>query len=93
MIVDWHHGTPITGTSASQNARMEAQTSIATILEFPATRPRASWVPRHACPCTVDDIEFHSLKLIQHFLQCDSPAFDAVVAIVMIRGRQSRNPG
>src|SRR5215472_16738962 len=48
---------------------MEAQTSIATILEFPGTRSRDPWVPRHARSCTVDDIEFHSLKLIQHL--CD----------------------
>src|SRR6516165_9656227 len=45
---------------------MEAQTSIATILEFPGTRPRDPWVPPHARPCTVDDVEFYSLKLIQH---------------------------
>ena len=49
-----------------QNARMEAQTSIATILEFPTVRSREPWVPPHARPRTVDDIEFYSLKLIQH---------------------------
>jgi hypothetical protein len=49
-----------------QNVRMEAQTSIATILEFPVTRSREPWVPRHARPCTVDDVESYSLKLIQH---------------------------
>jgi hypothetical protein len=36
------------------------------ILEFPAARPRDPWVPRHARQCTVDDIEFYSLKLIWH---------------------------
>ena len=51
---------------ASQNARVDAQTSIATILEFPTPRVRAAWVPAHARPCTVDDVEFHYLKLIQH---------------------------
>jgi len=45
---------------------MDTQTSIATILEFPGEKPRDPWVPRHARPCTVDDIEFQSLKLIQH---------------------------
>ena len=43
-----------------------AQTSIATILEFPTPRVRAAWVPPHASPCTVDDVEFYYLKLIQH---------------------------
>ena len=45
---------------------MDAQTSIATILEFPTASVRAPWVPPHARPCTVDDVEFYSLKLIQH---------------------------
>jgi hypothetical protein len=44
---------------------VDAQTSIATILEFPTTRSRGTWVPPHARPCTVDDVEFYSLKLIQ----------------------------
>jgi hypothetical protein len=48
---------------------MDTQTSIATILEFPSEKPRDPGVPRHARPCTVDDIEFQSLKLIQHL--CD----------------------
>jgi hypothetical protein len=53
---------------ASQNVRADAQTqtSIATILEFPTPRVRATWVPAHARPCTVDDVEFYYLKLIQH---------------------------
>ena len=51
---------------ASQNVRVDAQTSIATILEFPTPRVRAAWVPPHARPCTVDDVEFYYLKLIQH---------------------------
>jgi hypothetical protein len=46
--------------------RVDAQTSIATILEFPSARARAPWVPRHTRPCTVDDVEFYYLKLIQH---------------------------
>jgi hypothetical protein len=41
---------------ASQNVRVDAQTSIATILEFPTPRVRAAWVPPHARPCTVDDV-------------------------------------
>jgi hypothetical protein len=45
---------------------MDTQTPIATILEFPTARSRDPWVPRHARPCTVDDVEFYSLKLIQH---------------------------
>src|SRR5215472_18662834 len=48
---------------------MEAQTSIAIILEFPGARSRDPWAPRHARPCTVDDVEFYSLKLIRHL--CD----------------------
>jgi hypothetical protein len=51
---------------ASQNVRVGAQTSIATILEFPTPEVRAAWVPPHARPCTVDDVEFYYLKLIQH---------------------------
>jgi hypothetical protein len=43
-----------------------AQISIATILEFPDARSREPWVPRHTRPCTVDEVEFYSLKLIQH---------------------------
>jgi hypothetical protein len=50
----------------SQNVRVDAQTSIATILEFPTRSVRAAWVPPHARPCTVDDVEFYCLKLIQH---------------------------
>jgi hypothetical protein len=45
---------------------MEAQTSIATVLGFPVARVRAPCVSRHARPCAVDNIEFYSLKLIQH---------------------------
>jgi hypothetical protein len=41
-------------------------TSIATILEFPDRRTRKPWVPRHTRPCTIDDVEFYWLKLIQH---------------------------
>src|SRR6516164_2841706 len=48
---------------------MEAQTSIATILEFPSTRPRHPCDPRRLRRCTVEDIEFYSLKLIRHL--CD----------------------
>jgi hypothetical protein len=51
---------------ASQNVRVDAQTSIATILEFPTPRVRAAWVPPHARPCAVDDVEVYYLKLIQH---------------------------
>jgi len=51
---------------AIHDGRMEAQISIATILEFPTARLREPWVPRHASPCTVDDVEFYSLKLIRH---------------------------
>ena len=54
------------GAEASQNVRVDAQTSIATILEFPTPRVRAAWVPPHARPCTVDDVEFYYLELIQH---------------------------
>jgi hypothetical protein len=32
----------------------------------PHPRVRATWVPAHARPCTVDDVEFYYLKLIQH---------------------------
>jgi hypothetical protein len=32
----------------------------------PTPRVRAAWVPPHARPCTVDDVEFYYLKLIQH---------------------------
>jgi hypothetical protein len=64
-LAQWH---PRLGTSAGQNVRMDAQTSIATILEFPTARSREPWVPRHARPCTVDDIEFYSLTLIQHLV-------------------------
>ena len=46
--------------------RVDAQTSIATILEFPTPSVRVAWVPPHARPCTVDDVEFYYLKLIQH---------------------------
>jgi hypothetical protein len=52
--------------NASQNGRVDAQTSIATILEFPTPRVRVARVPAHARPCTVDDVEFYYLKLIQH---------------------------
>jgi hypothetical protein len=62
-LAPWH---PRSGTLAGQNVRVDAQTSIATILEFPSTRTREPWVPQHARPCTVDNIEFYSLKLIQH---------------------------
>ena len=48
------------------NGRMGTQTSIATILELPGPRVRDPWVPRHTRPCTVDDVEFYSLKLIRH---------------------------
>jgi hypothetical protein len=34
--------------------------------ELHGTRLRDLWMPRHARPCTTDDIEFHSLKLTQH---------------------------
>ena len=51
---------------ASQNVRVDAPTSIATILEFPTQKVRAAWAPPHARPCTVDDVEFYYLKLIQH---------------------------
>jgi hypothetical protein len=44
-LAPWH---PRLGTLVSQNARMPTQISIATILEFPAARPRDPWVPRHA---------------------------------------------
>ena len=65
MAGDWHHGTPVGGTGESKCAH--ADTNIdATILEFPATRSRGPWVPQHARRCTVDDLEFYSLKLIQH---------------------------
>jgi len=50
---------------------MDAQTSIATILEFPATRMRDPWVPSHARPYTVEGIEFHSLKLIEAMTAVD----------------------
>jgi hypothetical protein len=43
---------------------MEAQTSIAAILEFPPLAE--SWIPPHARRCTADDIAFHSLRLLQH---------------------------
>jgi len=43
---------------------MKIQTSIATILEFPRTRDPSG--ARHIRQCTVDDIEFHSLKPIRH---------------------------
>jgi hypothetical protein len=42
---------------------MEHQTTVATILEFPAVAE--TWIPRHARQCTADDIEFHSLRLLQ----------------------------
>jgi hypothetical protein len=45
---------------------MDPQTSIATILEFPIERTRAPWVPPHTRQCTVDDVEFYSLRLLQH---------------------------
>jgi len=32
----------------------------------PRGKVRAAWVPPHARPCTVDDVEFYHLKLIQH---------------------------
>jgi hypothetical protein len=41
------------------------------ISEFPTTRSGDSWVPPHACPYTVDDVEFYSLKLIQHHCDVD----------------------
>jgi hypothetical protein len=48
------------------NGYIEAQTSIATVLEFPTARVRGLWVPPPTRPCAVDDVEFYSLKLIQH---------------------------
>jgi hypothetical protein len=36
------------------------------VLEFPSGRPGEPWVPRHARQCTVEDVEFYWLKLIQH---------------------------
>jgi hypothetical protein len=43
---------------------MTDQTTVATILEFLTVAE--SWIPPHARQCTADDIEFHSLKLLQH---------------------------
>lgn len=43
---------------------MAHQTTVATILEFPTVAE--SWIPPHASQCTADDIEFHSLRLLQH---------------------------
>jgi hypothetical protein len=40
------------------------QTTVATILEFPTLAE--AWIPSHAGQCTADDIEFHSMKLLQH---------------------------
>jgi hypothetical protein len=37
-----------------------------TNIDYNYIRSRAPWVPQHARPCTVDDVEFYSLKLIQH---------------------------
>ena len=51
--------------------RMHAQTSIATKLEFPATKMRDPWVPSPARPYTVEGIEFHSLKLIEAMTAVD----------------------
>jgi uncharacterized protein YjiS (DUF1127 family) len=56
--------------TASVAVTAPTQTSVATILEFPSTRTRTSWVPRRARPCAVDDVEFYSLKLIQHLCNC-----------------------
>jgi hypothetical protein len=50
----------------SQNVRVDAKTSIAIILEFPTSKARAAWAPPHARPCSVDDVEFYYLNLIQH---------------------------
>jgi hypothetical protein len=35
-----------------------------TILEFRAKAE--SWIPSHARQCTADDIEFHTLRMLQH---------------------------
>jgi hypothetical protein len=43
---------------------MTHQTTVATILEFPTVAE--AWIPPHARRCTADDIEFDSLKLLQH---------------------------
>jgi hypothetical protein len=43
---------------------MAHQTTVATILEFPTVEE--AWIPPHARRCTADDIEFDSLKLLQH---------------------------
>jgi hypothetical protein len=43
---------------------MDHQTTVATILEFPAVAE--AWIAPHTRRCTADDIEFHSLKLLQH---------------------------
>src|SRR6516225_3377321 len=37
--------------TASVAVTAPTQTSVATILEFPSTRTRTSWVPRRARPC------------------------------------------
>ena len=56
---------------------MEAQTSIATILEFPGAILRDPWEPPHARPCTVDDVEFYSLKTNSISLRRDLPTCHA----------------
>ena len=59
-IAPWHRRS---GTLVSQNVRMEAKTSIATILEFPGARSRQS---AGALAYASVHIEFHSLKLVPH---------------------------
>jgi hypothetical protein len=77
MLSRWHRGEHKTATVpfatllASGHSRlrmlwcfMAHQTIVATILEFPTGAE--TWIPPHARRCTADDVEFHSLKLLQH---------------------------
>ena len=50
-------GRPVPGAERPVEARVSAGQ------ESRGTRSRDLWMPRHAHPCTTDDIEFDSLKL------------------------------
>jgi hypothetical protein len=69
----WYLRSIVSGSAAFRKIRSGCPASdyppsehVATYGKVPRLINRSSWVPQHARPCTVDDIEFHSIKPIQH---------------------------
>jgi hypothetical protein len=65
MIGDWHHGTPILERIRVKMCEWTHKHRLQRYWSSRA-RGRAPWVPPHARPCTIADVEFYSLKLIRH---------------------------